>query len=45
VKVPLSELEVWDAEHDVLGQKITEARASGAHSDEDAGRESPKKDV
>jgi hypothetical protein len=45
VKVPLSELEVWDREHDVLGQKITDIRGSGAQSDED-GKETPeKKDV
>ena len=29
VKVPLGELEVWDAEHDVLGQKLASSQASG----------------
>jgi hypothetical protein len=29
VKVPVGELETWDAEHDVLGQRVTESRESG----------------
>jgi len=35
VKVPLPELEKWDAEHDVLGSKITPAAESGEISEED----------
>lgn len=46
VKVPLSELEAWDTEHDVLGQRIADVRVSGGQSDEDAEKEAPeKKDV
>ena len=29
VKVPAGELETWDAEHDVLGQRVTESRELG----------------
>jgi hypothetical protein len=29
VKVPLTELEAWDAEHDVLGQKVASSAVSG----------------
>lgn len=45
VKVPLDELEAWDREHDVLGQKIADVRGSGAQSDEDGRETSEKKEV
>jgi hypothetical protein len=34
VKVPVGELETWDAEHDVLGQRVTESREPGVIADE-----------
>jgi len=43
VKVPLSELEVWDREHDVLGQRVADVRGSGAHSEEEDGKETVEK--
>jgi hypothetical protein len=47
VKVPLDELEAWDREHDVLGQRIADihVRGSGAQSDEDGNQTPEKKDV
>jgi hypothetical protein len=47
VKVPLDELEAWDREHDVLGQRIADVpvRGSGTQSDEDGNQTPEKKDV
>ena len=46
VKVPLVELETWDAEHDVLGQRIVSLQGSGIPRDIDESAETPeKKDV
>lgn len=36
VKVPLAELELWDAEHDVLGQKLATSGISENISENDA---------
>ena len=42
VKVPLAELEAWDSEHDVLGNKLIGSERSGSAS-EDGSREIPDK--
>lgn len=34
VKIPLAELETWDAEHDVLGQKLRDLVGSGSEDAE-----------
>ena len=43
VKVPLSELDIWDAEHDVLGQKVSAPGEREIGSDYDEGKSTPEK--
>ncbi len=45
IKVPLSELEAWDAEHDVLGQRIVGARVSRTPSEDEHTDNAEKKEV
>lgn len=43
VKVPLGELEAWDAEHDVLGQRLAPSQASGNVSQSEEREEKDEK--
>lgn len=47
IKVPLSELETWDSEHDVLGNIIQRAPASDSQSndEEPVGNVAEKREV
>lgn len=47
VKIPLAELDSWDAEHDVLGQKLERSRTSESASENDGHleEEEAKKDA
>jgi len=48
VKVPLAELDIWDAEHDVLGQRVvarTYGSGSPVNNDSYAGNVDEKKEA
>jgi len=35
VKIPLTELGIWDAEHNLLGQRVSRVYGSGTHRNDD----------